>query len=150
MGDRGKKSAAELSVVKLEGGKVIQRPKPPASLTNEQSFEWRRIVDSLPADWFTSETHNLLEQYCRHVVAARHVAQLILSVEEKSTDEKLDECDRCIDVDEYDKLLKMQEREGRAISSLATRMRMTQQATYHPEKNKGKGRMRLKPNEFDG
>jgi hypothetical protein len=41
-----------------------------------------------------------------------------------------------IDVTEYDKLLKMQERESRILVSLATKMRITQQATYHPEKVK--------------
>lgn len=139
MGDRGKKSSAELSVVKLEGGKVIERPLPPADLNDEQTFEWQRIVGSLPADWFPSETHNLLAQYCRHAVASRHIGQLIDNLEAGE-----------FDIDDYDKLLKMQEREGRAMSSLATRMRMTQQATYHPEKSKGKGRGKLKPNEFDG
>ena len=42
-----------------------------------------------------------------------------------------------IDESEYDKLLKMQERESRILVSLATKMRMTQQATYDPEKGKG-------------
>ena len=35
-----------------------------------------------------------------------------------------------------DRLLKMQEREGRAISALATRMRLTQQSTYDKSKKK--------------
>ena len=39
-----------------------------------------------------------------------------------------------IDVGKYDKLLAMQEREGRALSSLATRMRITQQALYDKSK----------------
>lgn len=40
------------------------------------------------------------------------------------------------DIEEYDRLLKMQEREGRAMSSLATRMRITQQTTYDKSKKK--------------
>ncbi|MGF7163143.1 hypothetical protein FHS85_004801 [Rhodoligotrophos appendicifer] len=36
-------------------------------------------------------------------------------------------------VQRYDKLASMLEREGRAMSSLATRMRMTQQATMKAE-----------------
>jgi hypothetical protein len=36
----------------------------------------------------------------------------------------------------YDRLLKMQEREGRAISSLATRMRISQQSTMTEKKRK--------------
>jgi hypothetical protein len=43
-----------------------------------------------------------------------------------------------IDVLAYDKLLHMQERESRIMVSLATKMRITQQATYDREKTKPK------------
>ena len=69
-----------------------------------------------------------MAQYCRHVVAARHVAQLVARMEDGDD----------IDIEAYDRLLKMQEREGRALSSLATRMRMTQHSTYDAKKGKGK------------
>ena len=46
-------------------------------LSDEEGEEWCEIVDRLPADWFARETHALLVQYCRHVVAARRVSQLI-------------------------------------------------------------------------
>lgn len=68
----------------------------------------------------------MLAQYCRHVVAARRVAQLIADAEASKE----------LDVEHYDRLLKMQEREGRAISSLATRMRISQQATYDKTRKK--------------
>lgn len=77
----------------------------------------------MPADWFPRETHGMLTQYCRHVVAARRVAQLISKAEKSKT----------LDLEEYDRLLKMQEREGRAISSLSTRMRISQQATVRAD-----------------
>jgi hypothetical protein len=105
---------------------AIQRPEPPAELTEEQAHEWRCVVNRLPAEWFPRETHGLLAQYCRHVVAARRVAQLIAEFEAHEE----------IDVEQYDRLLKMQEREGRAISSLATRMRISQQSTLDREKRK--------------
>ncbi|TQE93739.1 MAG: hypothetical protein FKY71_18045 [Spiribacter salinus] len=111
------------------------RPYAPAELTKEQAAEWNAIVDRMPADWFPKETHGLLAQYCRHVVAARHVSQLIEQHEQAGE----------FDIDHYDKLLKMQEREGRAASSLATRMRLTQQATYSGEKSKGKNQKVTKP-----
>jgi hypothetical protein len=60
------------------------------------------------------------------VVAARRVASLIDEFE-KGDD---------FEIEQYDRLLKMQEREGRAISSLATRMRVSQQTTV----SKGKGK----------
>lgn len=124
--NRGRKSKAELEVV-AQDYEVIPRPKAPQDLTPDQSDEWRRIVNRLPADWFPSETHAVLAQYCRHTVAARRVAQLIASAEE----------DPALDVDQYDKLLKMQERESRALASLGTKMRMTQQGTTTHRARKG-------------
>lgn len=124
MGTRGKQSVAALSVASPVG--VVQRPDAPYDLTDEQSEEWWAVVNRMPADWFPRETHGLLAQYCRHVVAARRVSQLIHALEGNDP----------FDVDQYDKLLKLQEREGRAMSSLATRMRLTQQTTYDPKKKK--------------
>jgi len=80
----------------------------------------------MPADWFGAETYPLLVQYCRHVVSSDRVAQLIAAAEAGDQ----------FDVREYDQLLKMQEREGRAMSALATRMRLTQQTTYDKSKRK--------------
>lgn len=126
MGTRGRASAASLSVV--SNVVAIPRPGAPRELSDEQAAEWRAIVDRMPADWFGRETHGLLIQYCRHFVAARRVAQLIERME----------LDDGFEVSEYKTLLTMQEMESRAMSSLATRMRLTQQTTYHPEKSKGK------------
>jgi chaperone required for assembly of F1-ATPase len=123
MAARGRKSAASTEIVIASSVEVVHRPLPPNELTPEQTEEWRAVVDRMPADWFPRETHGLLVQYCRHVVAARRIAQLINKTERA----------KAFDVDVYDKLLKMQEREGRAISSLATRMRITQQATVRAE-----------------
>tara|TARA_R100000365_G_C2748614_1_gene80753 strand:- start:5285 stop:5698 length:414 start_codon:yes stop_codon:yes gene_type:complete len=123
MGARGRKSAASLAVASRPV-EVVQRPDAPYDLTDEQSEEWWAVVNRMPADWFPRETHGMLAQYCRHVVAARRVAQLIADREAQVG---------ALDVEEYDRLLKMQEREGRAISSLATRMRISQQATVRAE-----------------
>ena len=67
----------------------------------------------------------MLAQYCRHVVEARRIAQLI---------QRMQADNEGFNVKDYDRLLKMQDREGRAISSLATRMRISQQATVRAEK----------------
>lgn len=126
MEGRGRRSAASLAVISSSGIETIERPKPPCDLNDEQSFEWVAIVNRLPADWFGRETQGLLAQYCRHVIAARRVAALIASAEADP------ECS----IKDYDRLLKMQEREGRAISSLATKMRLSQQTTYDKSKKK--------------
>lgn len=129
MGERGRKSSSSLMVAAGQTVQAVQRPEPPDELTEEQARVWYGVVDSMPADWFGRETHEMLAQYCRHAVAARRVAQLIAQAE------KDDE----FKVGDYDLLLKMQEREGRALSSLATRMRMTQQTQYDKSKKRGSG-----------
>ena len=118
MAQRGRKSADSLQVVTPGNVTSLARPEPPADLTPEQADEWWAVVERMPADWFPRETHGLLSQYCRHVVTARRVAQLIKSAEDADD----------LDIQQLDQLYKMQEREGRALSSLATRMRISQQA----------------------
>lgn len=123
MGARGRKSVASMVTTVVE---TVSRPDAPYDLTDEQADEWRAVVNRMPADWFPRETWALLSQYCRHVVAARRIAQLISATESRKS----------VDVEDYDRLLKMQEREGRAMSSLATRMRISQQATVDKKRQK--------------
>jgi hypothetical protein len=126
MKTRGRDSAASQEIAAI-APTSIQRPDAPYDLTDEQSEEWWAIVNRMPADWFPRETHGLLAQFCRHIVSARHVAQLITDCEKAKP----------FDIDQYNKLLGMQEREGRALSSLATRMRISQQGSYDKKKAKG-------------
>lgn len=139
MRKRGRKSAASSEVAVVSPIETVSRPDAPYDLTDEQAQEWWAVVNRMPADWFPRETHGLLTQYCRHVVAARKIAQLIAKAEKAKS----------FDVEEYDRLLKMQEREGRALSSLATRMRITQQATVRAELAR-KPDMIDNPWEFEG
>lgn len=129
MKQRGRKTG--LSVVTDAPISAHDRPEPPVDLTPAQRLEWIQVVNALRADWFGAETLAVLSQYCRHVVTAKHIAELIRQLEQKEE----------IDTGEYDQLLRMQERESRIIVSLATKLRITPQATYHPEKTKGKGKV---------
>jgi len=126
MGSRGRVSAASLEVADPKRVETVPRPDAPYDLTDEQAEEWWAVVNRLPADWFPRETHGVLAQYCRHVVTARRVAQLVAACEAEAD----------LDLAQYDQLLKMQEREGRALSSLATRLRITQQATVSAKAQK--------------
>lgn len=127
MKTRGRDSAAALEVVPFARAlDRVERPRPPAELNPEQAEEWTAVVGRMPADWFPRETHPLLVDYCRHVVMARRIAQLIEQAESGET----------LDVVEYDRLGKMAERESRVIASLATKMRITQQTTYDKSKKK--------------
>lgn len=129
MKSRGRTPSAVLELVAQAGIDAvghIERPAAPSELSDEQAAEWRIVVNRLPADWFPAETHAVLAQYCRHVVAARRIGQLIAQFEAGED----------FNVREYETLLKMQDREGRAMSLLATRMRMTQQSTYDKSRKK--------------
>lgn len=138
MGNRGRASSAEIAVIGPGGIETVRRPEVPEDLTSDQAAEWRAVVNRMPAGWFPRETHGMLAQYCRHVVAARRVAEMIQSLEEKLEQEPVEGADKLTIMlgaaKTMDRLLKMQEREGRAISSLATRMRISQQATVRHEK----------------
>ena len=130
MKQRGRRQ--NLAVARESGISAQERPEPAVDLTPEQRIEWISVVNALPADWFPAETHGVLAQYCKHAVAAKHVAQMIADME--AGDE--------IDVNDYDRLLRMQERESRILVSLATKMRITQQATYDREKVKPKAKVK--------
>lgn len=124
MGTRGRQSAAELTVIASSGIIPVSRPRPPEYLTDEQAEEWRAIVNVMPADRFGPETVPLLAGYCRHAVASRHIGQLI------STCEAAEE----LDLAEYDRLLKMQERESRCLASLAVRLGLAITTTHERKK----------------
>lgn len=119
METRGRKSSAALNVVPLVTG--AERPPPPADLTEVEAEEWRAIVGRMPDRWFTRETHGLLAAYCRHWSNARLLAERLgefQGVWLRSGD----------GLERFDRLSRVYDREVRAMSSLATRMRLTQQS----------------------
>ena len=118
---RGRKSTESLStVLALVPG---TRPEPPAELTAEQAKTWGVIVSQMPADFFTYGASPLLVVLCRHVSISRTVAGMLATVEPLSLmDDKT--------LDRFEVLTKMHEREGRAISSLMTRLRLTPHSRY--------------------
>ena len=115
-----------MAIVPEQGITAIHRPGPPSELTEEQAYEWLKVTNRMPADWFPEETHALLVQYCRHIVDARRIAQLIeVALKAKP-----------FVVRDYKDLLKMQDVESAKISTLATRMRISQQSTLDRERKK--------------
>jgi hypothetical protein len=124
MAARGPKSAAALSVV---AGTIDGRPQPPKDLTEEQRDIWRRVVASENSGFFnTAALQLLLREFCRHVDTALVLTRLIESYEPEwlATDEGLDR---------YGKLLQLRERETKALTDKATRLRLTNQSRYTPQ-----------------
>jgi hypothetical protein len=121
MGQRGRKSAASLAVVTPI---TDHRPAPPPGLNEEQTAEWTAIVQRLPDGYFPRECHGLLSAYCKHVSAFRLLSTSIDSFQPAwlADDDGLKR---------YGGLLALREREGRALSSLATRLRITPQSRIY-------------------
>jgi len=126
MTQRGRRSAAALAVVPPRA--LVQRPEPPKELTDEQAAEWSAIVERMPADWFPRETHALLAQLCRHITTARDIARRLQSTR--------------LGINDLNLLLAMQDRERKAMESLATKMRLTQHSRYDRKKTTGSPKTR--------
>jgi hypothetical protein len=126
MGSRGRKSSEELAVIGPGGIVTIRRPKPPASLNDEQASEWRKVVNGMPGDYFPTETHALLEARCRHVIWLRRLAQAA-DAEEKSGE---------FDLKRYRDLLRSAAEQSHTIAILDTKMRLSQQTTHDRRQRK--------------
>lgn len=121
MQQRGRKSPASLSVVV---GTIDGRPKAPDDLTQDQAEVWERTVSNEPKEFFrTAATQELLKQYCRHVVSASRLGGLVEEAEQS-------ELSTAADLGDYDRLLRMRERETKAVLSVATKLRITNQSRY--------------------
>lgn len=130
---RGRPSNAALALMAPAPVETVERQRPPHELTDEEVEVWAAVVDSLPADWFTRSNVPLLGQYCRHVVQGKRIAELI----EKATSDIDPGTKRpTLTIDDYDRLLRMQERESRTMTTLATKMRITPHSLSNHRGNK--------------
>jgi hypothetical protein len=118
---------------------VVERIKATPDLTDEEAAVWAATVSAYPADWFTGGNAPLLGQLCRHTIHARRISSLI----ERTV------AGTQFEIGEYDLLLKMLERESRAMASLQTKLRLTPQATTNHRGNK-QSVVTLDPWEFQG
>lgn len=102
-----------------------QRLDPPARLAADAAEIWRDIASSKPHDWFTVENRDLLEALCVAIVAHRSVAAQLkrMTVRKLGTDEGLAR---------FDKLTRIADRQARVMSSVATKLRLTNQSRYTP------------------
>ena len=125
MATRGRKSAASLAVALNPSINSESRLQAPLHMTDSERAIWHEVVSDQPANSFTQTHSPMLELYCRHIAQGRILADEILNFDRAwlADDDGLRR---------YDRLLAMSEREGRAASSMATRLRITRQAIEHP------------------
>lgn len=134
MKQRGRKSTQALAIAEISVGALdrVERQRPPHDLTDEEVEVWVSIVNAEQADWFSPGNVPLLTQLCRHVVHARRVAELLeraLSSVDPETKKPT------LAIQDYDRLLKMQERESAVMMSLATKLRITNQSITNQRGN---------------
>lgn len=133
MGKRGPKSGAEKELEKMkviDGGFQTGAPglpAPPGDLNEPQMAIWNAVVRSEPPGFFESDaTQALLADYCRHRDSSEQVSKIINEFKPEWL--KLDEGAK-----RYESLLRMRDRENRALLRCATKLRITNQARYTPQ-----------------
>ena len=118
MTKRGRRSSASLTVLTPHPG---ERPEPPADLTVEQAATWRAVVGARPAAFFGADTTPLLAAYTRHTASARVLADALEAIGWDAPAERLAP------------LLRLRDREVKAMLAVARVLRLTQQATMTPQ-----------------
>jgi hypothetical protein len=141
---KGVKTAAEYHA---EGVRVPGLREPaPKDLEPAAVVFWESIIIRLPVDWFTSETVPLLKAYCRHSAYADQFAHdiamqremvraLETGVQNRNTAKQL--------VKASGHLISLHHMHGyetERAASIATKLRLTIQAKYIPEKAASRAR----------
>lgn len=99
---------------------------PPSSLTADQAEVWRETVGARSGDFFGQDVAPLLEEYCRVVVMCRLLA---LQVEAAIAGG---------DAAEIKASLQLRDMESRRLTSIATKLRITNQSRYTPDSAKAR------------
>jgi len=123
MRQRGRKSNAEIETRVIDGG-FGTRPKAPDDLSDDQASIWNEVVSSEDPNVFASAaTRGMLKNYCRHQAASDQITRVINLFQ----DEWLRNSEGA---KRYRELLRAREGETRAAASVATKLRLTNQARY--------------------
>lgn len=116
MEGRGRKSAASLTVLH---GERLERLPPPTDLSESERGLFLQVQDTKPADWWTADNLPLLVEYVRALTMCNLLAERLHKAMADAAD-----------VGEIKVLLDMRDKESRRATSLATKMRLSQQSTY--------------------
>ena len=98
------------------------QPEPVEELSADERAEWAKYTARMPADWFPPETWPMLAQLCRHICQARWVGQCLQEVRAGLLDPTDDDT-----LERVSRLQAMHDREGRAMTALMVRLRLTSQ-----------------------
>lgn len=121
MKQRGRKSLDSVATVTPMPLRMVQ---PPADLSPEECDVWARVTATKPSEWWDAGSVPLLAQYCRATVQSQLVGELVDSTGKAMLTDP-DELGR------YKELRKIQAALSGELTSLATKMRLTQQSRYN-------------------
>ena len=130
MRQRGRVSVAS-KVVQPDFGP--KRPDPPPDMPARQQEIWRETCAAEPAEFFTpGAVAGMLADYCAHREVAEKLSEMINAFEDEwmATREGLAR---------YHSLLKMRELETRGAAHLATKLRLTNQSRFRPDRAEAMG-----------
>jgi len=141
MGTRGRKSAAELSVIGAGGVTATRRPEPPPSLGEDAARLWRTICNTLPADAFHAGALPVLEGFCALSISLRRTLRALDRMEQAPREE--------FDEDLWRTLQRQAGELGQRVTMIATRLRLTPQSMVHPVTAGRRARSMAPPSPYD-
>jgi hypothetical protein len=115
------------------------QPEPLEELSAEERAEWRAFTRRMPIDWFPPETWPMLAQLCRHICQSRWVGQCLQEVRAGSLQDVNDEA-----LERIERLQRLHDREGRAMTALMVRLRLTSQQRIQDADVADRARDRIK------
>jgi hypothetical protein len=126
MKQRGRKSADSVDLTVIDGDFAGKRPDPPPDMTPQQAHIWTATVNDEPLEHFaTAATREMLKDYCiqRHIADTIAGAMNVFPAEgHKSVKGMMF----------FRQLQKAHDMATRGASSLATKLRLTNQSRYTP------------------
>jgi|GEM_PF-6064733 len=105
----------------------------PDTLSDEQAKVWDTVLMSVAPDWITAESYPQLVSYCIHVTNRDKLNGMLAALDEEMvTVDPLDP----LPLKQLDQILKMVDRETRAIAACARALRITNQSLRSVETKK--------------
>lgn len=115
------RTSIEALMIEETGLAPETRADAPYDLGDEESEEWRAIVNCMAPDHFIRANYPVLAQLCKHIVEARYTHRKMKEYRKANT----------FNVRVYAELTKVQDAQSLAIARLSRAMRLTQQANFH-------------------
>ncbi len=111
------------------------RPAAPDELNADEKAEWHKFTLKMPENWFPPETWPLLAQLCRHICQGRWVGECLQEVRAGLARDLDAEA-----LEKVERLVRMHDREGRAMVGLMLKLRLTSQQRLPDEDVVRRGR----------